>query len=117
MSQNTPPVLKLSHSFSSYGFSDTMEVEKWLWSGGVQPSDESIKNGFHVLYDQIYTKGPNNKVYWTFNYHFTEEQKQRWEVMESITGLTPILKEYEIATEIMNESHKSFMVMAKYVTE
>ena len=66
----------------------------WLKCGGVKPSTEKIKEGFIVLYSQIYqTDGV--REFWTFDYNFTEEQKTRWEDMENIAGLMPILAKYQ----------------------
>ena len=99
--ESTPPKLKLRPSFSTYGMSDSMNVESWLHHGGKQPSDETIKNGFPILYNQIYHGEWQGKICWGGDRYFTDIQKQRWEVMESISGLEPIMNAYQ---EVCNRS-------------
>ena len=91
-----PPSLTLSRSFSTYGSTDTMAVEQWFYFGGTQPSDEAIQNGFPVLYNQIYSEDTNGQCYWTCNFYFTDAQKQRWAVLETIAGCKPIMDKYQL---------------------
>ena len=113
MSSNTqhdaPPVLKLKATFSTYGCADSMQVEHWLYHGGNQPSDEVICKGFPVLYDQIIIIDFHGQLYWGGDQHFTESQKQRWELMESITQSKPVMKEYQA----VNDIRRSFIAQYK----
>jgi hypothetical protein len=86
--------LPLSRSFSNYNDPDTKMVEHWFYQGGVQPADEAIQGGFPILYNQVYSEDIHGKPRWTGTFHFTEEQQKRWEVMESIAGMTPIMNGY-----------------------
>lgn len=95
---NEPPMPfylpRLSRTFSNYDDSDTKMVENWFYYGGIQPTDEVIQNGFPVLYYQIYCEDFRGQSFWACGYHFTETRKQRWNMMESITGLCPIVNDY-----------------------
>jgi len=86
---------RLSRSFSNYDDPDTKLVEDWLYYGGVKPADEVIQNGFPILYHHVYCDGIRGQPHWTPTFHFTNAQKQYWEVMESITGLKPIMNDYQ----------------------
>lgn len=86
--------LPLSRSFSNYNDPDTKMVEHWFYQGGVQPANHVIQGGFPILYNQVYSEDIRGKPQWTNTFHFTEEQQARWEVMESITGLKPIMYDY-----------------------
>jgi len=88
---------QLSRSFSNYGDSSVMCAERWLYRGGDQPADEVIQKGFPVLYNHIYCTDFHANIYWNHGYYFTETQKQRWKMMESITGLEPIIAVYQLA--------------------
>ena len=90
-----PPYLPLSRSFSNYNDPDTKVVEQWLYQGGVQPADEVIQCKFPILYNQVYSEDIHGKPQWTNTFYFTEEQQKRWEVMESIAGMKPIMKVYQ----------------------
>ena len=89
---------QLSRTFSNYDDPDTKLVEQWLYYGGVQPTDEVIQNGFPILYHQLYCEDFHGQPYWSYHHHFTDARKQRWEVMESITGIEPIMSEYQQVT-------------------
>jgi len=102
MSDLPPSTLQLNRSFSLYKNNAAHEVEMWLKFGGIKPTTEQIKEGFIILYSQIYqTDGVRD--FWMFNYSFTEEQKCRWEDMENMTGLKPILAKYQ---QLHNERHE-----------
>ena len=88
------PRLPLGRSFSNYNDPDTKMVEHWFYFGGTQPVDEAIQSGFPILYNQVYSEDIHGKPRWTATFHFTEEQQKRWEVMESIAGMTPIMNGY-----------------------
>jgi len=88
-----PP--QLSRTFSNYDDPDTKLVEQWLYYGGAQPADESIQNGFPILYNQVYCVGFHGQPHWTPTFHFTDTRTQRWEVMESIAGVQPIMDAYQ----------------------
>jgi hypothetical protein len=90
-----PMTLPLSRSFSNYNDPDTKAVENWFYQGGVQPTDQAIQGGFPILYNQVYSEDIRGKPQWTDTFHFTEEQQARWEVMETIAGMKPIMKSYQ----------------------
>jgi hypothetical protein len=87
----------LHRTFSNYDDSDTKMVEEWLHYGGTRPADEVIQEGFPVLYYQIYCEDFRGQPFWAHDHCFTAVQMQRWNVMESITGLRPIMNEYQNA--------------------
>ena len=89
-----PPCLPLSRSFSNYNDPDTKAVENWFYFGGTQPLNDAIQSGFPILYNQVYSEDIHGKPRWTGTFHFTEEQQKRWEVMESIAGMMPIMNGY-----------------------
>ena len=99
LDDDLPPMptvkLQLSRSFSNYGDPDVMAVEEWLNFGGTQPADEVIQNGFLILYNQVYCMGFRGQPHWTPTFHFTDEQQERWKVMEAISGLKPIMTDYQ----------------------
>jgi hypothetical protein len=88
---------QLCRTFSNYGDTYVMSAERWLYHGGEQPADEVIQQGFPVLYNHIYCTDFHGNIYWSRGYYFTETQKQRWEMMESMTGLEPIIAAYQLA--------------------
>ena len=90
-----PMTLPLSRSFSNYNDPDTKAVENWFYQGGVQPTDQAIQGGFPILYNQVYSEDIRGQPQWTDTFHFTEEQQARWEVMETIAGMKPIMKSYQ----------------------
>lgn len=95
-----PPVRsELSRSFSNYGDPNVMCVEHWLYHGGEQPADEVIRDGFPVLYNHIYFVDLHGHVYWSHGYYLTQTQRERWEVMEPIAGLDPIMATYQEVCE------------------
>ena len=96
-----PP--QLSRSFSTYNDYDAKETEHWLYQGGPQPSDEVIQHGFPILYNQVYFIDLHGQPRWINSFHFTDERKQRWEIMESISGLKPIMNDYQP----MYEEHRA----------
>jgi hypothetical protein len=88
---------QLSRTFSNYDDPDVKLVEQWLYYGGDKPADEVIQNGFPILYNQIYCEDLHGRSYWSYGHHFTVERKERWEVMESLTGVRPIMNDYQQA--------------------
>ena len=112
MDDDLPPMptvtLQLSRTFSNYGDADVMAVEEWFYYGGMQPTDEVIQNGFSILYNQVYSTGFRGQPHWMPTFHFTDTQKQRWEVSEAISGLKPIMADYQ---QVQYEYHVS---MASY---
>ena len=97
--ESIPPPLSLHATFSTYGHSATTDVEEWLQRGGIQPSEETIKSGFPFLYDQVYFSDIHGKTYWGRDYGFTEVQRNRWTIMESIAGLEPVMDSYQRVCE------------------
>lgn len=99
MSESIPPPLSFYATFSTYGHSPTSVVQEWLQRGGLQPSEEIIKKGFPLLYDQIYFVDIYGQPQWGRDYGFTEAQRNRWTMMESIMGLEPVIDAYQQVCE------------------
>ena len=89
-----------------------MQVEDWLKYGGKQPSTETIQLGFIILYNHVYqTDGVRD--FWNLGYCFTDDQKQRWGVLEQIAGLKPIMAKYEIVCEERRNNFQRLMEKEK----